>query len=738
MTSTPLTDTASFRIVGHRGAASFEPENTAPSFRYALDAGVDAVELDVTLTGDERVLVHHDLDTRRMCGRGGAIRERALDELRKMTVRAKRSGKGRGRGPRLLSLDEALAILRPDVPVFVELKGVADHGPGLAAEVAAALDRTGGLANAWVLSSVPELLVAVRDVDARIARALVVRARPAYDVDRVLDELECELVVPNRRHVDRAFVTRMRKKSSALFPYTVNTRREAERLRRAGANGIITDVPSRALAWFGRSEPAARHAERAELLAIDLGSSRIEVAAMSASGRLLTTERAPCPTVEGERGEIGVDARRLAQTVDRLATRVLDRHPSIRKLGIASQRSTFVMWDRSTGRPIGDAPSWRCQRGRRLVAARSGSADLVRRLTGLRLSAAYSASKISWKLRRLDRTRSGHVPDVLVAPLSGYLLWRWSGGALHRTDPTLAGRTLLFDSQRQCWDDRLLELFGVPRSILPEPRATFGDLGRVRIGGRELALAVEAGDQQAALAGLRIDNPGHLHINLGTGGFVLAHTGEVRRRVRGLLTGVAWQGTGGTAPHYLLEGAVLGLGASLDRHAAKHAIDRLGLAELVARGAGGDTRVLPAHEGLGSPYWDARRRFVVRGRRDPASVAHGIMEGLAHLVRENVELLGNALPKDDDSIGIAGGPAHDAHFVQILADVLGRSLRVSATRDATLLGTAALSSGLVRTRSHPSPAPLATVHPRRDTGVARRRHVEWRRAVGLRVADRRP
>ncbi len=766
------TDARGFVVVGHRGIAAEFPENTAPSFRAAVERGVERVEFDVRLTADARAVVHHDDTTRRLCGRpkpgsgGAVVRDLTLDELRSRTVRARfRPRPPRGETVRTLSLDEALAILRPETVVEVELKGVPADAEALADAALAALDRTGGLDRARITSSEPELLRAVRARTREAALGIVVRASPAFDFEALAREIAAEGIVPNARHVKPPFVRRCHAAGWSVIPYTVNTKAVWRRARDAGTDGVITDDPARIeryererreQALSARTSAARRvdaHANpwrSACGLAIDLGSTSVKVALTGADGRLLAIRSAPCPTIV-EAGRLGVDALELDRVTRGLAEPLLDRAPDVRTLAIASQRSTFVLFDAATGEPIGDAPSWRCHRGRSLVAARRDAADLVRRRTGLRLDAAYAASKIAWKLRRAKGR------DLHVAPLPGYLIWRWSEGRMHRTDPTLAQRMLLMNLARGAWDRDLCGRFGIDGVRLPEIGATFGDLGEVTLCGRRLALRCEVGDQQAAFVALSAaasstEAGRGVALNLGTGAFVLGATGERLVRSRVLLSSVAYRGPRGS--RYLIEGAVRALAPTLDGFAKEHAIDRLGLAECVARGTDA-TCVLPAREGLGSPYWDDRRRFVVRGRRDAASVARGMYEGFGQLLRANALAMRRGMESASSrtasngvasSWAVGGGLSGDPHLVQAIADAVGVPLVVanrvvangaSAEPDfeATLTGAARL--GLAAEMPHgslddvSSPA-VETVRfePRVGVRGAARRHAAWRERLG--------
>ncbi len=714
-------------VVGHRGAAARAPENTAPSFSLALAAGVNAVEFDVQLTADDRALVHHDATTRRVCGHNGSIREMTLAECCELSVRPDFRKNQTWRRTRMLSLDEALAILRPDVDVHVELKGPPSHAEPLVREVLLALRRTGGFNRALLTSAEPAMVQEAARNAPDLQLGIVYPSRPSFSLNRLATEIQASFVVPNRSHVTKSWVKNQHRQGRKILPYTVNTRQELTRLHRVGVDGVITDDPGRMIRWVElvgdqrRSSPPRPSRARAPVLSIDLGSTEVKIALVSHQGVPLKLVRKPLPTLRGPKGELGLDAETVERLVTREASRLLLEEENVRTVALASQRSTFVLWDRETGKPIGDAPSWRCTRGRRLVAARKDSAHLVRDRTGLLLSPSYSASKIAWKLRR---TRV-HSDRLLCGPLPTYLLWRWSEGRIFRTDPTLAARMLLMNLRRRDWDPELLSLFGIPASILPEIADTCGSPAEIMLGGRKLVTRCQIGDQQAALAafGSGEVQTGPACLNLGTGGFLLANTGSVLHRVPGLLSSIAWS-QGGKA-EYLIEGTVHRVVPSIQGFLAQNDADQLSLGELAARGEAG-TYVLPAQEGLGSPFWDPRRRFVVRGRRNAPGLARGLLESIAYLVRENLIRLGRVVP-DRSRLTVGGGLSRNPHLLQILADTLCASLLVSPVQESTIIGAALLAlGGQARLRER---EPLTVIHPRTRPRQAERLHREWRRKV---------
>jgi glycerol kinase len=724
-----------FLVIGHRGAAARAPENTAPSFEAALAVGAPAVELDVQLTADGRALVHHDSTTKRVCGHTGTIRSLTLDECRSLHVRPGfRKGKTWTR-IRLLSLDEALGILRPDAEVHVELKGVPADAPELAQDVLGALRRTGGFEGAMITSAVPELLLEVRRCDGQCRLGVVFPSRPSFDLEELCHAIDAVAVVPNRSHVTRTWLQDQHGRGRKVFPYTVNTQKELLRLARVGVDGVVTDDPGLVLEWWRanggsrRRKVASSPGKRPYVLSVDIGSTEIKVGLVTASGDAVRVVRKPVPALRGPRGEIGLDAEALERTVSRsIAALLRDFGDRVACLSVASQRSTFVLWDRRTGKPVGDAPSWRCLRGRRIVAARKDSESLVRERTGLRLSPSYSASKIAWKLRRATGPRR----NFLCGPLPTYLFWKWSSGSIFRTDPTLAARTLLMNLARRQWDPDLLRLFGIPREILPDIGDTFGERLQVRFGDTSLRIGCQIGDQQAALVSFCPDarNPRRTTspygLNLGTGGFLLAGTGSRPQRVEGLLTSVAWTRSGET--EYLLEGTVHRVVPSLRDLAREHVIDELALAELLSRERS-DAFVLPAQEGLGAPFWDARRRFLVRGSRHPAAVVRGVLEAVGFLVRENLLLMAE-VASPPSVLMVGGGLSRNPHLLQILADTLAVEVAVSPIKEATLSGAALLAHGRSN-HGERIKLPLRVIRPRTRAKDAAERHLAWRAAMRL-------
>ncbi|HET8952470.1 MAG TPA: FGGY family carbohydrate kinase [Solirubrobacteraceae bacterium] len=347
-------------------------------------------------------------------------------------------------------------------------------------------------------------------------------------------------------------------------------------------------------------------------------------------------------------------------------------------LGIADQTETFVVWDRESGRPVHPAIVWQDRRTDGACAALREHAGLVRERTGLELDATFPATKLRWVLDAVgggDGLAYGDVACWLLHALGG--VWTCDAGN--------AGRSLLCGLGGTDWDDELLELFGVPRSMLP-PIVDTDAIDAVVCG---VPVRAALGDQQASLFGLRCLEPGAAKVTLGTGAFALACAGErAPSPPAGVLASCAWRRSGATT--YALEGFVPAAGAALDWFARIGALP--GGPELDAVLAEGREGVIcvPALAGLGTPSWDAGARGVVLGLgldTTRADLARAVVDGVLHQVVDAIEAIGV------DALWVDGGLSRSDRIVQRLADLGGIRVRRTPRADSTALG-AAMQAGL--------------------------------------------
>ena len=368
--------------------------------------------------------------------------------------------------------------------------------------------------------------------------------------------------------------------------------------------------------------------------------------------------------------------------------------------GIANQRETTLVWDRRTGEPIANAIVWQDRRTAGVCEdlRRAGVERLVSARTGLRLDPYFSATKIAWLLDHVGGARErAEAGELAFGTVDSWLAFRLTGGRLHVTDPTNASRTLLYDIHARAWDDELLDLFRVPRALLPEVRRSsevYGEIDAPEL--RGVPLAGIGGDQQAALLGQLCTARGSVKTTYGTGCFALLHTGATPQpSERGLLTTMACSTDG--QPRYALEGSVFTGGAVV-----RWLRDRLGLirtAEEVEPLAAsvpdtGGVFLVPAFTGLGAPHWDPHARGAIVGLTlgtGAGHVARAALEGIAFQVADLLDELAADAGAAPAELRVDGGAARNDLLMQFQADVTGLPVVRPTVTESTALGAACLA-----------------------------------------------
>ena len=370
-------------------------------------------------------------------------------------------------------------------------------------------------------------------------------------------------------------------------------------------------------------------------------------------------------------------------------------------LGITNQRETVVVWDRETGEPIHRAIVWQDRR----TAARcreleaEGHREQIRHRTGLVIDPYFSGTKLEWLLDHVDGARGrAEAGELAAGTIDSWLIWKLTGGAVHATDPTNASRTLLYNIDRQEWDDELLDLLRVPRAILPEVRPSSGDFGRTepRLFDGGIPVAGVAGDQQAALFGQGCWRAGLAKNTYGTGAFLLLHTGTERiESESGLLTTVACDAEGN--PAYALEGAIFVAGA-----AVQWLRDGLGLLETAEETAGlagelasnDGVYFVPAFVGLGAPHWESEARGTLVGLTrgtDARHLARATLEAMAYSTRDVLLAMEKDSGVEARELAVDGGAAANDWMMQFQSDILGLPVRRPQNLETTALGAAGLA-----------------------------------------------
>jgi glycerol kinase len=415
------------------------------------------------------------------------------------------------------------------------------------------------------------------------------------------------------------------------------------------------------------------------ILAIDQGTTGTTCLVVDDELNVLRRGYAELPQHFPRPGWVEHDPEEIWQSV--LAAAGAAGLDDVDTVAITNQRETTLLWDRATGEPVAPAIVW--QDRRTADRCRELDAALIRERTGLVPDPYFSATKLEWLLR--EHARDG----LAFGTVDSWLVWKLTGGEVHATDVTNASRTLLVSLETLDWDDELLALFGVERSLLPRIVHSEDGFGAGTLLEKKVQIRGIAGDQQAALYGQGCHTAGEGKATYGTGTFVLVHTGDdASPPPHGLLKTAAADG-------YALEGAVLASGA-----AVQWLRDGLGVladaaeSEALARSvdSSGGVVFVPALTGLGSPWWDADARGLISGITRGTTRAHlarAALEGIAHQVADVVD----ALPEPPAVLRADGGATANGFLMQFQADLLGVPVEVAAERETTALGAAALAAG---------------------------------------------
>ncbi|HZY98137.1 MAG TPA: glycerol kinase GlpK [Candidatus Baltobacteraceae bacterium] len=371
----------------------------------------------------------------------------------------------------------------------------------------------------------------------------------------------------------------------------------------------------------------------------------------------------------------------------------------IAAIGITNQRETTIVWERATGAPVGPAIVWQDRRTAARCEELRGSAAMVAQKTGLILDPYFSATKVAWILDHHDGLRSrAERGELAFGTVDSWLVWNLTAGNVHATDHTNASRTLLFNIEALDWDDELLELFGVPRAMLPKIRPSCGSYGSTaaELFGGTVEIGGIAGDQQAALFGQAGFRKGLAKNTYGTGSFVVLNTGnEIVRSTRGLLSTVAF--TTANSRAYALEGSVFVTGA-----AVQWLRDGLGIihdsqaVETLAASVpdNGGVYFVPALTGLGAPYWDPYARGAIFGLTRGSTRAHVARATLESMAYQTLDVV-NAMTGDAgfalQELRVDGGASRDDLAMQFQADVLGVDVVRPRVVETTALGAAYLA-----------------------------------------------
>lgn len=373
----------------------------------------------------------------------------------------------------------------------------------------------------------------------------------------------------------------------------------------------------------------------------------------------------------------------------------------IAAIGITNQRETTILWDKETGEPVYNAIVWQCRRTAAMIEAlkEDGFDRKIREKTGLIPDAYFSASKIAWILQNVPGAREkAEEGRLLFGTVDTWLIWNLTKGAVHATDYTNASRTMLFDIHRLCWDEEILDRFGIPACILPQVKPSgylFGHTDASVLGG-EIPIAGAAGDQQSALFGQCCFEQGEVKNTYGTGCFLLMNTGrDAIASGSGLLTTIAAGDS--ERVEYALEGSVFVAGAGVQwlrdsMRMLKSAAQSQEYCEAVEDTAG--VYIVPAFAGLGAPYWNQYARGTVVGLTRGCSKEHFIRATLESIAYQTADVL-RAMERDSGirlkNLKVDGGASANDFLMQFQADIVNTQVHRPECIETTALGAAYLA-----------------------------------------------
>jgi len=438
------------------------------------------------------------------------------------------------------------------------------------------------------------------------------------------------------------------------------------------------------------------------IISIDQGTTSCRTILFNKEGQIVDFEQKEFKQILPKKGWVEHDPIEIWETQLNTLKDLLKKNnltnSQIDSIGITNQRETTVIWDKKTGKPVYNAIVW--QDNRTINFCNALKADnkesLIRSKTGLVLDSYFSGSKINWLLNNIPELDELIENDrLLFGTIDTWLIWNLTKGATHATDVSNASRTLIFNINNLCWDDELLELFKIPKSILPEVKESSDNFGSWEWDGVEIPILGVAGDQQAALFGQCCFKSGMVKNTYGTGCFMLMNTGENPViSQNGLLTTIAWSINGKVI--YALEGSVFIAGAAVQwLRDSLHIIKSAEETEEMANMSNDDSVIfVPAFSGLGAPYWNMQSKGAIFGLTRDTGVSELCKATLESLALQSRDVI-LAMEKDANiqlkSLAVDGGACKNEYLMQFQADILNTQVKKPNVIESTALGAAYLA-----------------------------------------------
>ena len=446
--------------------------------------------------------------------------------------------------------------------------------------------------------------------------------------------------------------------------------------------------------------------DRKYIMALDQGTTSSRAILFDKEGNIVATSQKEFTQFYPKVGWVEHNPMEIWGSQSGVMREVLEtnsiRPEEVCAIGITNQRETTIVWEKSTGKPVYNAIVWQCRRTSEICdeLKEKGYEKLIKDKTGLILDAYFSATKIKWILDNVEGAREkAENGELLFGTVDTWLIWNLTRGKVHVTDYTNAARTMLYNIKELKWDDEILEILDIPKSMLPDVKPSsyiYGHTDEGMLSGAQIPIAGCAGDQQAALFGQTCFEEGSAKNTYGTGCFMLMNTGEnIVESKHGLLTTIAW-GVDGKV-EYALEGSIFIGGASIQwlRDELRVLYDAK-QSEFYANSVK-DTNgvyVVPAFTGLGAPYWDMYARGAIMGLTRGANRAHLVRATLESIAYQVKDVL-NAMQEDSGlklkDLRVDGGASSNNFLMQFQSDILDVNIDRPKVVETTALGAAYLA-----------------------------------------------
>lgn len=441
------------------------------------------------------------------------------------------------------------------------------------------------------------------------------------------------------------------------------------------------------------------------ILSFDQGTTSSRAIIFNKEGSIISVAQKEFTQIFSQPGWVEHDANEIWSTQIGVAAEVVTKAgltiKDIAAIGITNQRETTVVWNKKTGKPIYNAIVWQDRRTSTFCdeLKNAGKSKLIQEKTGLIIDAYFSATKLKWILDEVPNARTlANNNELCFGTIDTWLLWKLTNGKVHATDVSNASRTMLLNIETLAWDDELLQLFDIPKSILPEVKSSSEIYGYTEsiFTNHPIPIAGIAGDQQSALFGQMCTQPGMVKNTYGTGCFMLMNTGEKKVTSKNnLLTTVAWQINNKT--HYALEGSVFIAGAVVQwlrdgLGIIKSSADVETLANSVENS--GEVFIVPAFAGLGAPYWNQHARGTITGITRGTTAAHIARASLDSIAYQTMDVL-KAMEADSNisikELRVDGGATANNLLMQFQSDILNCKVIRPTIVETTALGAAYLA-----------------------------------------------